>query len=145
METPDKNTLHSVLFYQLVVTFQNAAWQQLGKRVNPLTQKMEQDFEQASLSIGMLDMLMAKTSGNLSEDESRFLKQAISDLKLNYVDEVNKAEMQKGSEKQAAETEEKSPAEAKAEALSESTKSVGGGSSPKKGKAGSEKKRKKLD
>jgi regulatory protein YycI of two-component signal transduction system YycFG len=102
MESADKDTMNSILFLQLVATFQNAAWQQLGKRVNPITQTVERNFEQASLSIGMLDMLLAKTSGNLTEEESRFLKQAISDLKLNYVEEVNKAETGKGAEKEPA-------------------------------------------
>ena len=90
MENPDKNSLHSFLFYQLVNTFQNAAWQQLGKQLNPLTNKIEKDFAQASLSISMLDMLLSKTQGNLTEEEKRFLEQIISDLKLNYVEEVSK-------------------------------------------------------
>ena len=103
METADKDTMDSILFFQLVATFQNAAWQQLGKRVNPITQKIERDFEQASLSIGMLDMLLAKTSGNLSSEETRLLKQAISDLKLNFVEESNKAEKEKGAKEETAE------------------------------------------
>jgi len=145
METPDKDTMHAVLFYQLVVTFQNAAWQQLGKRVSPLTQKIELDFEQASLSIGMLDMLMAKTAGNLSEEESRFLKQAISDLKLNYVEEVRKSEMEKASQEKAAGTKEEATPEVKSETSADSAVAGGGGKRGRKGKGGGEKKRKKLD
>jgi F0F1-type ATP synthase membrane subunit b/b' len=98
MDTPDKETMNTILFFQLVSTFQNAAWQQLGKRVNPITQKIERDFDQASLSIGMLDMLLAKTKGNLAEEEKQFLAQAISDLKLNYVEEVSKAKSEKEPE-----------------------------------------------
>ena len=90
METLDKDMMNTVLFYQLVNTFQHAAWQQLGKRVNPLTNKVEKDFDQASLSIGMLDMLAIKTEGNLSDEEKRFLDQVVADLKLNYVEEVEK-------------------------------------------------------
>jgi len=90
MENIDKNSLHSFLFYQLLNTFQNAAWQQLGKQLNPLTNMIEKDFAQASLSISMLDMLFEKTQGNLSVEEKRFLEQIISDLKLNYVEEVSK-------------------------------------------------------
>jgi hypothetical protein len=95
METPDKDGINSFLFHQLVNTFQNAAWEQLGKRLDPLTNKMEKDFEQASLSIGMLDMLSAKTQGNLSAEEDRFLQQIISDLKLNYVEEMGKSSGEK--------------------------------------------------
>jgi hypothetical protein len=92
METLDKDMMNTVLFYQLVNTFQNAAWQQLGKRVNPLTEKVEKDFDQASLSIGMLDMLATKTAGNLSDEEQKFLDQVVADLKLNYVEEVEKGD-----------------------------------------------------
>jgi hypothetical protein len=114
METGDKDAMNSILFFQLVATFQNAAWQQLGKRVNPITQKMERDFEQASLSIGMLDMLLAKTTGNLSDEESRFLESAISDLKLNYVEEVNKPDQQKTDEEKSESTEKEPVAESAA-------------------------------
>jgi DNA replication initiation complex subunit (GINS family) len=109
MEDIDKNSLNSFLFYQLVNTFQNAAWQQMGKQLNPLTNKVEKDLVQASMSINMLDMLMAKTQGNLSADEKRLLEQIISDLKLNYVEEVNKEPAEKKETKasdkgEAAET-----------------------------------------
>lgn len=90
METLDKDMMNTVLFYQLVNTFQQAAWQQLGKRVNPLTNKVEKDFDQASLSIGMLDMLATKTQGNLTDEEKKFLDQVVADLKLNYVEELEK-------------------------------------------------------
>jgi len=35
-------------------------------------------------------MLQARTKGNLSEYEEKFLAEALKDLKLNYVDEVEK-------------------------------------------------------
>lgn len=111
METLDKDMMNTVLFYQLVNTFQNAAWQQLGKRVNPLTNKVEQDFDQASLSIGMLDMLAIKTQGNLSDEEKKFLDQAVADLKLNYVEEVEKD----AKEEAGKDTTEKDTAEEPAE------------------------------
>jgi hypothetical protein len=38
----------------------------------------------------MLEMLRDKTKGNLSEESERMLSQFLSDLRLNYVDEVNK-------------------------------------------------------
>lgn len=145
MDTPDKETLNTILFFQLVTTFQNAAWQQLGKRVNPITQKTEKDFEQASLSIGMLDMLLIKTEGNLSDEESRFLTQAVSDLKLNYVEEVNKADTETEPEPEDIETkEEETAAEEKPKAATADKKEKTGGGTQKKAKSGGEKKRKKA-
>jgi hypothetical protein len=55
-----------------------------------MTDKIERDMEQARLSIDMLDMLEAKTKSGISEDEAKFLTHIIRELKLNYVDEVNK-------------------------------------------------------
>ncbi len=86
----EQNKHHAALLFNLVMMFHSAAMQQMGKLKNPLTDAIERDMEQARLSIDMLDMLQAKTAGNLSEDESKLLGHVISELKLNYVDEVNK-------------------------------------------------------
>ena len=86
MSSPKEN-----YFYQLVLMFETAALQQLGKLVNPLTGKVEKDLDQARFSIDMLGMLDQKCKGNLTPEEQRFLESALSGLRLNYVEEVNKA------------------------------------------------------
>ena len=58
------------LFFSLIMTFQAAAMQQMGKLKNPLSDKIERDLQQAQLSIDILDMLQEKTRGNLSEEEN---------------------------------------------------------------------------
>jgi hypothetical protein len=78
------------LFFSLVMTFQAAAMQQMGKLKNPISDKIERDLQQAQLSIDILDMLEEKTRGNLSEDETKLLKGILQELKLNYVDEMSK-------------------------------------------------------
>jgi hypothetical protein len=78
------------LFFSLVMTFQAAAMQQMGKLKNPVTDKIDRDLQQAQLSIDILDMLEEKTRGNLSEDETKLLKSILQELKLNYVDEMSK-------------------------------------------------------
>ncbi len=87
MGTVDKNT---ILFTQLVYMFHTAAMQQMGKVKNPLTDKVERDLQQAQISIDMLDMLREKTRGNLSSEEERLVQTLLRELKLNYVDEINK-------------------------------------------------------
>ena len=77
-------------FYQLILMFETAALQQMGKLVNPLTGKIERDLEQAKFSIDVLGMLEEKTKGNLTEKEQRYLQGALSQLRLNYVEEANK-------------------------------------------------------
>lgn len=76
------------LFLGLIHSFQAAAMQQMGKIPNPYTQKIERDMPQAKLSIDVLEMLQARTSGNLVGEESRFLQHVLTELRLNYVAEV---------------------------------------------------------
>ena len=82
--------MNEALFTSLVAMFQGAAMQQMGKLINPVTGKIERDLEQAKLSIDMLGMLEAKTRGNLTENEQRLLSHALFELRMNYLDEVNK-------------------------------------------------------
>lgn len=77
-------------FIGLVTSFYFACWQQLGKIANPITGKIERNLEQAKYSIDMLIMLKDKTKGNLTNDEERALSEAVANLQMNYVDELNK-------------------------------------------------------
>jgi hypothetical protein len=91
----ESNAKETALFMQLAITFQAAAWQQMGKIKNPVTDKIERNLDQARYSIDMLEMLRAKTKGNLSDDETKFLGHVISELQLNFVDELKKDESAK--------------------------------------------------
>jgi hypothetical protein len=87
MESSEKN---QALFSQLIMMLHGGAMQHMGKLKNPLTDKIERDLMQAQFSIDMLDMIQEKTRGNLSSEEERFLQSLLQELKLNYVDEINK-------------------------------------------------------
>lgn len=115
--TPDK---HSLLFLGLVTSFQQSALTALGKLVNPLTGKTEIDLSIAAAHIDMLDMLMVKTEGNLTADETKTLEQIISYLKLNYVEEVNKSKEEKAAEKKEPKAE-SSPTDSETAADQESS------------------------
>ncbi len=78
--------IHAAMFAQLVMMFTSATLQHLGKLVNPALNKTEVNLEAAQASIDMLDMLAAKTRGNLKPDEDRMLKESLTQLKLNYVE-----------------------------------------------------------
>lgn len=88
MDLHEKDTL---LLTQLVFMFQTAALQHMGKIKNPMTDKIEQDLQQAQISIDILEMLQKKMLKNLSADETRMFNEVLKELKLNYVDEVSKA------------------------------------------------------
>jgi hypothetical protein len=88
------------MFLGLIQSFQAAAMQQMGKVMNPFTQKIERDMAHARLSIEMLQMLKARTSGNLTTQEGRFLDHVLTELRLNFVAETERdsAEPAKGAE-----------------------------------------------
>jgi hypothetical protein len=77
------------LFVNLVVIFQGAAMQQMGKIASPLTGKVERNLEQARFSIDTLAMLREKTRGNLSDDLARLLDSTLLNLRMNYVEEAS--------------------------------------------------------
>lgn len=82
-EAPDMN---KILFANLVMMLSSSAMQQLGKLVNPLTNKTEVSLEGARMTIDMLEMLKAKTEGNLDAEEAKMMKEILSTLQINYVE-----------------------------------------------------------
>ena len=87
MELKDKNTQ---LFLQLAFMYHAAGMEQLGKLKSTITGKIERDLIAAQGTIDLLDMLLVKTKGNLSNEEERYLSELVRELKLNYVDEKGK-------------------------------------------------------
>jgi hypothetical protein len=87
MAESEKDT---ALFMGLVLMFHAAAMQHMGKTKNPLSDKIERSLDQAQFVIDTLDALTVKTKGNLSDEENRFLTNAVKELKLNYVEELAK-------------------------------------------------------
>jgi len=77
------------LFVNLVMIFKTAAFQQLGKTLNPITGKVEKNLEQARFSIDMIEMLKERTRGNLSEDLDKLVDSTLLELRMNYVEEAD--------------------------------------------------------
>ena len=80
----------AALFLQLLLGLQQAAMVALGKLMNPMTGKLERNLEAAKNTIDTLGAIEARTRGNLETDEQRVLAQVLTDLRLNYVDELKK-------------------------------------------------------
>ena len=87
--TTDKGR-EAALFLQLVLGLQQAAMVALGKLMNPMTGKLERNLEGARNTIDTLAAIEARTRGNLESDEQRVLTQVLTDLRMNYLDEVKK-------------------------------------------------------
>ncbi len=99
---PTQDQQNELLFMQLVMMFQGMALQNLGKVMNPMTNQIERNLEQAKNMIDLLGMLDEKTKGNLTDNEQRLLEHALFELRMNYIDELKKDE---SSEDQAPEEE----------------------------------------
>ncbi len=83
--------MNSALFAHLVMQQSNMALMLLGKAPHPQTGQTVQDLEGAKLIIAQLEMLEAKTKGNLSKEESAMLKQTLMSLRLSFVQAVEAA------------------------------------------------------
>ena len=81
-----------MLLVNLILMFQTAALQHMGKLKNPVTNTIERDLHQAQFSIDLLDTIHTKMKGNLSPDEERMFSNVLQELRLNYVDEASKPE-----------------------------------------------------
>ena len=92
----------AALFLQLVIGLQQAAMIALGKLMNPVSRKVEADLDAARDTIDTLAAIETRTQGNLAPDEARVLRQALADLRLNYVDAVKKQESGTGEAAQPA-------------------------------------------
>jgi hypothetical protein len=88
----ERQEMYAALFSQLVAMLHFAAMQQMGKIKNPMTEAIERNLEGARHTIDTIDMLQARTRGNLSPEEDQFLRHMLQELKLNYVDEVAKGD-----------------------------------------------------
>lgn len=75
-------------FLNMIQMYQFEGMVALGKMLNPATNQLSKSLEHAKYVIDILEVLKDKTRGNLDSEESRFLDQTISSLKLNYVDET---------------------------------------------------------
>lgn len=84
-------------FLTLVMSLATAAWSQLGKVPHPNTQKIEKDLDQAQMTIEFLRMLREKTQGNLKPKEDEMLRNVVTDLELNYADEMSKGDAKTSS------------------------------------------------
>jgi len=83
-----RNEMMSALFAQLVMQQSNMAMLLMGKVPHPQTGEMVRDVEAARLFIDQLEMLEAKTKGNLSKEEERLLKQSLLSLRMAFVEAV---------------------------------------------------------
>ncbi len=83
-----REEMMSALFAQLVVQQSNMAMLLMGQVPHPQTGQTIRDIEAARLFIDQLEMLEAKTKGNLTKEEAQLLKQSLMSLRMAFVESV---------------------------------------------------------
>ena len=62
----------------------SVAWQKMGLIVNPMTQEIEKDLDQARAAIDSYGALLEQLGDHIESDAKEALKGRLADLKLNY-------------------------------------------------------------
>src|SRR6267378_406305 len=80
--------MHTALFLDMIAQYTNMALMFLGHSPHPQTGKPVRDLEAARLFIDQLEVLEAKTRGNLTRQEESLLKQSIMGTRMAFVQAV---------------------------------------------------------
>ena len=72
-------------FSNIVLSYAVNATIHLGLAPDPSTGKIETDLNRAKDLIDILDTLKQKTTGNLTDSESKVIDETLSNLKMLYV------------------------------------------------------------
>lgn len=73
-------------FSQLISAFGMQSLMACGKIMNPITRKFETDLMMAQYHIGLLEIIQAKTTGNLTDEESRLLEDMLHQARMAFLD-----------------------------------------------------------
>ena len=68
--------------------FESLAWQKMGLIVNPQTQEIDKDLDQARAAIDSFESLLTHLGENISLDDKKTLEARLADLKPNYSKQV---------------------------------------------------------
>ncbi len=88
-----KDFLPPLEFGSIVVLLYLPALVQLGIVADPSTGKPTENLPLAKRNIDLLDLLRDKTKGNLDEEEGKALEDALSQLKLVYLEKAKIVKM----------------------------------------------------
>ena len=89
--TDGQPSRQAALFLQLLLGLQQSGMMSLGKLMNPMSRRIERNLDLARDTIDTLAAIEARTRGNLEPDEARVLQQVLTELRMNYVDELKKS------------------------------------------------------
>ena len=91
-QEPNPLDISSLDIYQLVELFimllNEQAWRYIGLRVDPRTNKINKDLVKAHVAIDCIISLVDKIEPNLESAEIERLRRQITDLQLNYAEQM---------------------------------------------------------
>ena len=74
-----------VLLGLFISILSNQAWQHMGLKVKPKTDKVEKDFEHARVAIDCIASLIEKLEPHIPDAEKNELRNLLADLQINFV------------------------------------------------------------
>lgn len=122
--TPEEQ--QSALFAQMVMHLAHTAFVMLGRAPNPMTGKTETDLESARLLIDQLEMIEAKTKGNLIPEEQHLLRQNLMTLRMGFVQALETSQKAPPKESSPVDAAATPTPETDADAKKKFSKSYGG-------------------
>jgi hypothetical protein len=123
-DLPDDQRI-TALFANLVMQQTNLALMFLGHVPHPESGKTVTDLDAAQMFIGCLEMLEAKTQGNLSAEEKGLLKQSLTAVRMAFVQAVEHPASPEAASQPAAAPSSAAPATAPAAAPEQSAPGTG--------------------
>jgi hypothetical protein len=91
-QEPNPVDVSSLDIYQLVELFimllSEQAWRYIGLRVDSATNKINKDLSKAHIAIDCIVSLVEKIEANIDNEEKEHLRRIITDLQLNYAEQI---------------------------------------------------------
>jgi hypothetical protein len=91
-QEPSPVDISSLDIYKLVELFimllSEKAWRYIGLRVDPAINKINKDLTKARVAIDCIISLVDKIESNLDNAEVESLRRLITDLQLNYAEQI---------------------------------------------------------
>jgi hypothetical protein len=85
-----REELMTALFANMVIQQTNMALMLLGKVPDPASGQTVEDLDAAQMFIDQLEMLEAKTKGNLDKREEALLKQSLTTVRMAFVETIER-------------------------------------------------------
>lgn len=89
-QTSASREISEISFSTFVIGLSTQALMHLGEIPDPLSGKVESDITVAKQMIDIIGMLQDKTRGNLAPGEEKLMEDILFDLRMRYVEAVNK-------------------------------------------------------